>query len=99
MKTTFIRTVAAALLALCAILAHSTAHAGQPVLLRIDETSIDEDVSAACGAPVQVRLEANLAINEYKDGIVISGSWRQTWANLETGSAVVVNNSIRLYQV
>lgn len=87
------------LLALCFAGIISLVRADQPEIVRIDETSLDEALSEHCGFSVEHHLEATLIFSARNNSVSTTGSYKDTWKNLETGRIVVGNAPARIHQV
>ena len=102
MKTTtqkLQRTIAGMFLALGIVSFASFAHAAKPHTDVIDETSIDDFLSDFCGFPVQVHVEATFIVSERGNAISVSGPYKVTWTNLETGESATGNSPVHIQQV
>jgi hypothetical protein len=92
-------TIAAMFLTLGIISLPSIVHATQPHIHVIDETFIDDFLSALCGFPVAVHSEATLIVTQRGEVTAVSGPQKITWTNLETGQSVIGNNPVHIEQV
>jgi len=93
------RTIAGMFLALGIVSFASFAHAAKPHTDVIDETFIDDFLSDFCGFPVQVHVEATFIVSERGNAISVSGPYKVTWTNLETGESATGNSPVHIQQV
>jgi hypothetical protein len=68
--------------------------ADRPQIVEFDDTFLDPFASAACGFPVQVRVQGRLIMRDQGGSATISAAqYFNTFTNLETGRQVVLQFS------